>query len=44
MTTNFLQNVATEVKSNINSIDVHSQLTHNKHLMDGLLVHLGSNA
>jgi hypothetical protein len=43
MITNFLQNVAIKVKSNINSIEVHSQLIHSRHPMDGLLVHLGSN-
>jgi hypothetical protein len=30
------------VKPNINSIEVHPQLSHNKHLMDGTLVGDGS--
>jgi hypothetical protein len=36
--TYFLQKLVTKMKPNINSVEVHPQLSHNGHPMDGALV------
>jgi hypothetical protein len=38
----FLQNWVTNVKPNINSVDVHPQVSKNKHPVDGAQVGTGS--
>jgi hypothetical protein len=40
--TYFLQSLLTKVKPNINSVEVHPQLSNNRHPVDGVLVGAGS--
>jgi hypothetical protein len=40
--TYFLQSLFTKVKPNINSVEVHPQLSNNRHPVDGVLVGAGS--
>ncbi len=39
--TYFLENRVTKVKPNINSVEVHPQLSNNRHPVDGVLVGAG---
>ncbi len=38
----FLQELVTKVKPNINAVEVHPQLSNNRHPLDGTLVGVGS--